>query len=176
MIQKFLERWRKFWLRLGFEQRVLFMSVAVALVPLLGYGLWGAGDGPRAQGPAESAGAAVDTFIPRGFVLVPIEIQNYEALDSILGRFANVDLFQGATPGGPPPRLVARNVRLLRAPQNPAHFAVLIAESEVDKVLRDGSLFTVIVKRPNAPSLGASNQVRSSPLAGRLLNVTFSVD
>lgn len=159
MITKYKDRWRKFWSRLGFEQRVLFMSVAVALVPLIGYGFWGSGETPMAPGHAETPAAAVDTFIPRGFVLVPIEIQNYEALDSILGRFANVDLFQGSGPGGPPPRLVARNVRLLRAPQNPAHFAVLIAESEVDKVLRDGSLFTVIIKRPNA---GGTEFVKAS--------------
>ncbi len=84
-------------------------------------------------------------MIPRGFVLVPIEVQNYEALDSILGRFGNVDLFQA---GGESQKLVARNVRILRAPQNPSHFAILVTEDKAGEILKSGGVFTVIVKRP----------------------------
>jgi len=43
---------------------------------------------PAADSGAKTSHAQVDTYIPKGFVLVPIEVQNYEALDSILENSA----------------------------------------------------------------------------------------
>lgn len=89
------------------------------------------------------------TFIPAGFVLVPIEIENYEALDSILGKFGVVDLFKPATtPGGRPVRVASR-VKILRAPLNPSHFAVLAPEAESADLVSHAGSFTVVVQNPN---------------------------
>jgi hypothetical protein len=129
------------------EKKVLLGAGALSLIPLLAVFLWRTEPIPQAP-EAFGRAATVDTYIPRGFVLVPIEALNYEALDSILGRFAIVDLYHGGTPEMPAQGLVARNVRLLRAPQNPGHFAILVREAEAAHVLRWGSQFTVIVKRP----------------------------
>jgi hypothetical protein len=127
------------------DRRVLLASALLAAIPIT-FSLL------RADEPAASALPAamqVDTHIPKGFVLIPIEVQNYEALDSILGRYGIVDLYQAAGPAdGGVQRLVARNVRLLRAPQNPSHFAVLVPETDAHDVLRHGGLFTVTIKRP----------------------------
>jgi hypothetical protein len=43
---------------------------------------------------------------------------------------------------------VARNVRILRAPQNPSHFAILVLESQVKEILNSGAPFFVVVKPP----------------------------
>lgn len=140
---------KKIWgqyLEQPWEKKILWSAAALALIPIVFSLLFR----PDAVQPstASAARADVDTYIPKGFVLVPIEVQNYEALDSILGRFGVVDLFQAGMPERPEQRLVARNVRILRAPQNPSHFAILVSEGEVSKVLRFGGQFTVVVKRP----------------------------
>lgn len=140
---------KKFWrqyLEQPWEKKILWSAAGLALIPIL-FSLLFRPDSSQSSAPS-AARADVDTYIPKGFVLVPIEVQNYEALDSILGRFGVVDLFQSATPERPEQRLVARNVRILRAPQNPSHFAILVSEGEVSKVLRFGGQFTVVVKRP----------------------------
>lgn len=136
------ERWKLWFQKLGGEHRILLSAGALALVTVLGSMVLS----PSTQIPETHARAEVDTLIPRGFVLVPIEIQNYEALDSIIGRFGVVDLFQSGA--GETRELVAKNVRILRAPQNPTQFAVLVREAEVSQILKNGGVYTVIVKRP----------------------------
>ena len=143
--------WQKFkqhYLQLAWERKILWTGAALALFPILA-ALVLRTDPVEAPAHAETRAAAVDTYIPKGFVLVPIDVQNYEALDSILGQLAVVDLFQSSNAQNPQSHLVARNVRLMRAPRNPSHFAILVSESEVSRVLAFGSLFTVIVKRPD---------------------------
>jgi hypothetical protein len=136
-----------YYLKVTWDKRVLWTGAGLALLPILLSLLFKA---PAESTPPPAKPATqMDTFIPKGFVLVPIDVQNYESLDSIIGHFAVVDLLQMANPQNPQQHLVARNVRLLRAPQNPSHFAVLVAEPDVAAILRFGSLFTVIVKHPD---------------------------
>lgn len=127
--------------RQHWDKRMLLSAAVLAAMPIA-FSLLRSEPAPA---PVKTDSSA-DTHIPRGFVLIPIEAQNYEALDSVLGRFGVVDLYQGVK-GAADQRLVARNVRLLRAPHNPSHFAVLVPESEASHVLRQGGVFTVIVKR-----------------------------
>ncbi len=133
----------------SWENRILIMAGLISLVPASAMWLHSSANSTADISSKEGV-PQVDTLIPKGYVLVPIEAENYEAVDSILGRFGIVDLFQGDTSGASRARLVARNVRLLRAPNNPSHFAVLIPEGEASEVLRGGSGFTVVVKRPEA--------------------------
>ncbi len=127
------------WQNLSWDSRLLILFTAVALLPLF-LSLW-----PESSPPAEAA-SALDTHIPKGFVLIPIEVENYEALDSILGRFGVVDLFRSS--GGKKEKApVARNVRLLRAPHNPAHFAALVPETRSAEILSHSGSYVVVVKR-----------------------------
>lgn len=137
---------------LAWEKKILLYAGVISLIPLLGLTL------SSAPPPPKTTMSEVDTLIPKGFVLIPIEVQNYEALDSILGRFGVVDLFQSVSESQ---RLVARNIRILRAPQNPTHFAVLVAEEKVDEILKGGGLFTVVVKRPGQDGTEFVNQKKS---------------
>ena len=141
-MKSYLEKFKAWCSNLGWEQKCLGMAGLLALLPVLGLSL----KSDSEPAGAKARAAAVDTFIPKGFVLVPIEIENFEAVDSILGAYGVVDLLK---PGQNNSGLVAKNVRLLRAPHNPAHFAILVRESEVDRILRHGGTFAVVIKRPS---------------------------
>jgi hypothetical protein len=123
---------------------MLLTAAAVALLPI-GLSFFRQ---PSGSIPAATPSVNLDTHIPRGFVLVPVDVLNYEALDSIIGRYGVVDLYSGQTAPATP-ILIARNVRMLRAPQNPSHFAVLVREQETGRLLSRGNSFTVIVKPSN---------------------------
>lgn len=133
----------RFFQQISGDRKTLLTAAAVALLPI---GLSFFKQPVTAERSAPKP-ESIDTHIPRGFVLVPVEVLNYEALDSIFGRFGHVDLYSGHSDQGHP-TLIARNVRMLRAPQNPTHFAVLVRERETSHLLSRGNAFTVIVK-PN---------------------------
>jgi hypothetical protein len=89
-----------------------------------------------------------DTIIPKGFVLVPVEIQNIDSLKDLIGNFAIVDLFtttQVQQKGG---IKVGRRIRLIRAPLNPQSYAVLIPESEAHQLLESQGPFTAVIQNP----------------------------
>jgi hypothetical protein len=125
------------WKQLRSEVKILLYVTLISIVVI---GLASAQQVKPPSGVAENPG--IDTYIPKGFVLVPIEVQNYEALDSILGKYGIVDLFRNQTEGG---RVLARNVRILRAPKNPSSFAVLVEEAQAAKILsQQGGVFVVV--------------------------------
>lgn len=102
---------------------------------------------------AESAPASgppddVSTFIPRGHLLVPIELRNADQLEGLLGSHGFVDLFEEPVEPGSRSRLVGRRIRLLRAPLNPRAFAVLVRESEAEKFLSFRGALIASVRPP----------------------------
>ena len=127
----------------SWENRLLFAVTIIAVFPAL-FSLW-----PSTPKASPAQASSVDTYIPKGFVLIPIELANYEALDSVFGRFGLVDLYSGGE-NGSESRLVARAIRLLRAPQNPTRFAVLVPETQASRLLKSGGPFNAIVRRPGS--------------------------
>lgn len=95
-----------------------------------------------------STGESVDTLIPYGFVLVPIQVQNEQALDGLIGAFGLVDLFTPSTEPGRGGTRVAHNVKILRAPNNPSQFAVLVPEEMAPRIVRGESGYFVMVQNP----------------------------
>ncbi len=119
------------------------------------------------------------TFIPEGFVLVPIEVANFESLDSILGKFGVVDLFVGSDDPRVKPRKLAERVKILRAPLNPNHFAVLVPDSESQKIVAYSGAMTVVVQNPKSlgPSfVTADTQTSRARLVTRRSRVTVEVE
>ncbi len=87
----------------------------------------------------------ISTHIPEGFVLVPIEVQNYEALDAILGDYGVVDLLSVPSNPNQLAETLAKNVRILRAPLDPKQFAVLAPQDQSPRLVRyNGPLFAVL--------------------------------
>jgi len=93
---------------------------------------------------------SVDTFIPMGMVLVPIEVYNYESLDSVLGNYGVVDLFFTNSQGMKSSRPAARRVKILRAPKNPSQFAVLVPDIQAPELVRSATPFYVVIQNPQA--------------------------
>lgn len=118
------------------------------------------------------------TYIPAGFVLVPIEVANYESLDSILGKFGVVDLFVSSDDPTKRPRKLAERVKILRAPLNPNHFAVLVPETESQKIVAYSGALTVVVQNPRQDGPGLvlpDTQTPRPRLTARRSRVTIEV-
>ncbi len=96
---------------------------------------------PAAQNPE-----SVDTYIPAGFVLVPIELQNADSLSSMIGDFAVVDLFTGLD--GRQER-VGRSLKLIRAPLNPERLAVFVPDDQVASLLKIPGPYWAALQNPN---------------------------
>ncbi|MFN7454948.1 MAG: hypothetical protein ACK5RO_09845 [Pseudobdellovibrionaceae bacterium] len=99
------------------------------------------------------------TFIPAGYVLVPIELSNQASLQSLIGAYAVVDLFIPGSAGQPRGRRVGKNLRLIRAPLNPDQFAVLVRDHEVAAIMESQlPLFAVIQNSHNQSESQVSGQ------------------
>ena len=107
------------------------------------------------------------TLIPAGFVLVPIEVANYESLDSILGKFGVVDLYIPSEDPKKRGRRVAERLRILRAPLNPSRFAVLAREEDSSKLVSHEGAYIVVVKNPNHLGTGIVNQTEDASENGK---------
>ena len=101
--------------------------------------------------PTESPTLAKDTshlatYIPSGFVLVPLEIQNIENVDSLLGQYGIVDIY---TPKNT--NALKKDVRLIRSPHDPSQFAVLIPETEAPLLMASlHEPVRIALQNPNA--------------------------
>lgn len=89
-----------------------------------------------------------DTVIPFGHVLVPIDIINSEALGSMVGGYAIVDLFSQG-------KKVGKKLKILRAPLNPEKYAVLIREEESSLLMQAQGPFFAVIQSPYAKGYGA---------------------
>ena len=75
----------------------------------------------------------IDTYIPKGHILIPIEILNKEALKGILEGKGVVNLYSAKK------RKIAQNVKVIQAPLNREVFAVLVRENEAGPILENAS-------------------------------------
>lgn len=90
----------------------------------------------------------IDEIIPPGLVLLPIELTNREALASIVGRTAVVDLLAVDSQSLNPKSKVASRVKLVRSPRNPDFFSVLIEERLYSEILKNpGPYFALVQSR-----------------------------
>lgn len=117
---------------------------------------------PLAAAQADPDADMIDTIIPKGFVLLPIEIQNLEAVDSVVGQRSLVDLFSKQASGRS--RLLLPRVVLLRAPFNPRQFAVLIRQDDTSRLIDSANAIFVALANPSdfrseipGPSLASSH-------------------
>ncbi|MES2770013.1 MAG: hypothetical protein V4596_12785 [Bdellovibrionota bacterium] len=98
--------------------------------------------------PAPVDPTSVDTYIPEGMTLIPIEIQNIEALKNILGDFGVVDLYLPSFEENRAPKKIASGIKIMRAPLNPDVFAVLVLEENAPQIAQHPGAFFVTVLNP----------------------------
>lgn len=92
----------------------------------------------------------LDTFIPHGYVLIPIEIVNLETVDEILGAYGIVNLYTFSSYTKKPSKLIVKNIRIVRSPKRSEAFAVLSPEKRAKSILSYPQPFYVAVKNPEA--------------------------
>lgn len=101
----------------------------------------------------------IETKIPEGFVIVPIELFNKSSFSSLVGGFTLVDLFS-ITNDGKRNKKIASFVKLLRAPLNPDEFAALVPEDQASDLISTASPLYATIRNPNS---AASGQQKKSP-------------
>lgn len=111
----------------------------------------------------EKATSSVDTFIPAGLVLVPIEISNAESLASLVGEMGGVvDLYLASNDQRKGGLKVAAKVKLVRAPLNPQQYAVLIREEEGPRLMSYTGPFIAVIQNPDAKGTKLSQTAKKS--------------
>jgi len=94
--------------------------------------------------------SGVDTVIPKGFVLVPIELANAEALQSMIHGKAVVDLYLPGKSHGSRGHPIGKHLKLIQAPLNPEKYAVLIHETDSPDLMNYEGPFVAVVQNPEA--------------------------
>lgn len=84
-----------------------------------------------------------EVFIPKGLVLVPVELVNSEAIGQLLGGFGYINLYTSDASG--PTSLILSNAKLLQAPLNPTVYAVLVTESEAQLVMSQSGPYRAVL-------------------------------
>lgn len=95
----------------------------------------------------EEASFSADTFIPKGHVLIPIEVANAQGLADVLGETGVVDLY-ATTAEGRRSGKVASHLKIVRSPVDRSMLSVLVPESRAYEVLQHPGPFYVAVQNP----------------------------
>ncbi len=100
-----------------------------------------------------------DTFIPDGYVLVPIMVSNFESLNALVSQYAIVNLYavnnsnnfhlqSNLSQFKKQVKTVAERIKLIRSPLNPERFAVLSPESQAEALITYNGDFFVTIQNP----------------------------
>ena len=89
----------------------------------------------------------LDTYIPEGFVLVPVELSNGPSLDGLLEHKGVVDLYTG-NPSHKQAEKAAGSVKIIRSPRNPSYFAVLVPEEKAPFIIQRFQPFHAVIQNP----------------------------
>ena len=94
---------------------------------------------------------SVDTYIPKGYVLVPLDLSNLESLNSFIGNAGVVDLYKSKD--GQKGTKIGSRVKIIRAPLNPQLFAALVPENKSSELLSyNEALFAVVQNKSESSS------------------------
>lgn len=94
---------------------------------------------------------SVDTKIPRGLTLIPIELTNAESISSLIGDMGGVvDLYHTPTESKKGGFRVGTKLKLARAPLNPQQYAVLIPEKDALRFMSFSGPFMAVIHNPAA--------------------------
>lgn len=85
-----------------------------------------------------------DTLIPKGYVLVPIELTNIQAIAGIIDGYGVIDVFIGKTETTQSKK-VLNKVKILRAPLDPNSYSVLLPDALAKTFMEySGPFFAVV--------------------------------
>lgn len=102
-----------------------------------------------------------DTYIPKGFVLVPIELANFESVSALIDQFGVIDLYAGVPEAAGSVKIASR-VKMLRAPLNPQLFAVLVLEKDSTSIMKRSGPFWAVVQNRQSYNEKTENNSKST--------------
>lgn len=103
----------------------------------------------RGEKPQEKL-LTVDTLIPEGYALVPIELENITSIASLIEGYGVVDIYLGKNNSRNSKKLF-RKVKILRAPNNPNAYSLLLPDHLSSELLKyEGPFFAVIQNKNEA--------------------------
>ena len=114
---------------------------------------------PTSLGPAPDS---VDTMIPKGYVLVPLELENIEQIGSLIGNSGVVDLYTSSLESKKR-KLIASRVKVIQAPFNPQVYAALIPESEGAIIQNYLGPFRAVVQNPKQDGSSIHREIKNHP-------------
>ena len=99
----------------------------------------------------QQGSSPIDTHIPKGFVLVPVELVNFNSIRGIIGALAVVDLYLQRNSKSKLPVTVpiVKSIRLIQAPNNNNQVAILVPESKANLFLGEKKFFATIQNPKN---------------------------
>ena len=92
--------------------------------------------------------AHLDTYIPPGYVLLPVELSNGAYLDGLLEQKGIVDLYTG-DPNNKGTQKAATAVKIIRSPKNPDYFAVLVPDDKAGILIQRAKAFHAVIQNPH---------------------------
>lgn len=105
----------------------------------------------------------IDTYIPQGFTIVPIEIVNHSSLSSIISNHGVIDLYATSFEKDlQPSKKIASRVKIIRAPLNPNQFAIIVPEAEVSTILSYKNPYYATIHNSKLQEPLSVNKKRSS--------------
>jgi len=125
------------------QNKILLCSFLFLIVAYLLFGI----KTEKLQTPAEKIYA--DTLIPKGMVLIPIELANVDSVAALMDQFGVVDLFTGSMTARGNKKIASR-VKILRAPLNPNQYAVLVPENLSSVIMSSPGPFWAVVQNRQA--------------------------
>ncbi|MBC7741965.1 MAG: hypothetical protein H7061_07200 [Bdellovibrionaceae bacterium] len=97
------------------------------------------------KGPLSKDKIYADTMIPKGLVLLPIELANADTVSGLIDQFGVIDLYAGQGSAGGSKKIAAK-VKILRAPLNPQQYAVLVPENLSKEIMHSVGPFYAVVQ------------------------------
>lgn len=91
---------------------------------------------------------SLDSLVPKGFVLMPIEINNRKDIMGIIGDFGVLDLYSYSEKTNLPETQVASALKVLPPNSEEGHFSALVPEKEASYLLEYPDSFYAVVQNP----------------------------
>ena len=86
-----------------------------------------------------------DTMIPKGQVLIPIELANADSVSALMDQYGVVDLYSASANTVGAVKLASK-VKILKAPLNPNQYAVLVPENLSKHIMSLSGPFWAVVQ------------------------------
>lgn len=137
----------------------LAIAVLVSIVMLIIYYLSAPKDAFVSDEVSPENTVNLNVLIPEGYVLLPFIAENYIETEPFLEPYNMVRVIDARTS-----KVIARNIKLLRAPKDPSRLSFLVPENIAKKFIKFGLEFKIVIQKYNndlEPQLVLNRKKRS---------------